>query len=125
MSFSKSICLSVIMSIFFINTACSQHELVEESSAHNQVHDLNDINTKSKRILEEFNSKNNTQWKSLEADPRTLVSKCTNPLKAIWSSAPEYYSKEDKSYFYIKVHCEKNSYNRKSWDVFVSTNRPI
>ena len=105
-------------------TACSQNNSDKIDSVDYSPLDLKYINNEAKKLVKSYNDKNGTNWKSLDADLRILVHKCTTPLKAEWSTAPDYYSSSDKKYLYIKVICDKSVYKNQSWDVFVTTNRP-
>jgi hypothetical protein len=115
-----------IICIFIISiTACSQSNSNKKDNIDYAPLDLKYINHEAKKLVENYNVKNGTSWDSLDADLRILVHKCTIPLKAVWSTAPDYYSSLDKKYLYIKVICEKSVAKDKSWDVLITTNRPV
>ena len=121
-------CFKHLFPIIFIltisNTACSQNNPNEKDSVENSPLDLKYINDEAKELVESYNAENGTSWNSLDADLHILVHKCTTPLKAEWSTAPDYYSSLNKEYLYIKVICDKSVYKEQSWDVLITTNRP-
>lgn len=121
-------CFKYLFPIIFIltisNTACSQNDLDKKENVDYSPLDLKYINDEAEKLVDRYNSENSTNWRSLDADVRVLVQKCTTSLKAKWSPPPDYYSPMDKEYFYIKVTCEKSVYQDKSWNVLVPTNRP-
>lgn len=124
MSYFKHL-FPIIFILTISNTACSQNNLNEKDNVESSPIDLKYVNDEAKKIVENYNVENGTNWKSLDADLRVLVYKCTTPLKAKWSTAPDYYAPIDKEYLYIKVTCDKSIYKDKSWDVLVTTNRPV
>jgi hypothetical protein len=124
MSYFKHL-FPIIFILTISNTACSQNNLNEKENVGSSPLDLKYVNDEAKKLVKSYNDENGTNWKSLNADLRVLVHKCTTPLKAKWSTAPDYYSPRDKEYLYIKVTCDKSVYKDKSWDVLVNTNRPI
>lgn len=121
-------CFKHLFPIIFIlaisTTACSQNGLSQKDNENNPPLDLKHINNEAKKLVESYNAENGTSWNSLGADLRVLVHKCATPLKAKWSTAPDYYPPIDKEYLYIKVTCDKSVYKDKSWDILVTTNRP-
>lgn len=114
----------VVLILIISTTACSQNNLDEKNNVDYSPLDLKHINDEAKKLVESYNAENGTSWNSLDADLRVLVHKCTTPLKAKWSTAPDYYPPIDKEYLYIKVTCDKSVYKDKSWDILVTTNRP-
>ncbi|MFC5474648.1 hypothetical protein [Paraherbaspirillum soli] len=113
----------LLVSIALFSIPCfsqSAYQGIDDDHTTATKHGLYEIREEARKFVAQENTKNHTNWETLDPNLKIVVPKCVVPLKTKW--VPEDRGLSNKSVWVLCAQTLNKNY--KKWDVYVPVAAP-